>query len=96
MRDEQHRHPALAVHAAQEADALGLVAQVEVRGRLVEHEQARLLGERAREHRALALAAASARRARRPASSSTPVAAIAARATARSCALSKKRPGACG
>src|SRR2546430_3849144 len=56
VRDEQDRHAALAVQPPQQRRRLGLVAQVEMRGGLVEHEQPRLLGQRPREQRPLALA----------------------------------------
>src|SRR5206468_2299674 len=57
VRDEQDRHAALAVQAPQQRRRLRLVAQVEMRGGLVEHEEPRLLGQRPREQGALALAA---------------------------------------
>src|SRR5439155_23010796 len=56
--DEQDRHAALTVHSPHERGGLHLVAQVEVSGRLVQHEQARLLGERPRDDGPLGLAAA--------------------------------------
>src|SRR6266850_2546497 len=57
VRDEQDRHPALAVQSPQQRRRLRLVAQVEMRGGLVEHEEPRLLSQRPREQRALTLAA---------------------------------------
>ena len=48
----------LAVEPAKEPHALGLIAQIEMRRRLVEHEQPRALRERARQHHALPLPAA--------------------------------------
>ena len=45
-----------AVEPSQKGDTLRLVAQVEMGGGFVEHEETRALGERAREHHPLALA----------------------------------------
>src|SRR2546422_3754700 len=56
--DEQDRHAALAVESPHERGGLHLVAQVEVSGRLVQHEQARLLGEGPRADGPLRLPAA--------------------------------------
>jgi hypothetical protein len=56
--DEQDRDAALPIQPPEERGDLDLIAEVEVRRRLVEDEQARLLGEGARDERALTLAAA--------------------------------------
>ena len=58
MGNEQDRDAALPVQPAQERRDLDLIAEVEVCRRLVEDEQAWLLGEGARDERALTLAAA--------------------------------------
>ena len=58
--DEQDRDAALAVQSAQQGGRLRLVPEIEVGRRLVEDEEPRLLGERPRHRRALALAAAQA------------------------------------
>src|SRR5712691_2217958 len=58
VRDEQDRQAPLPIEAPQERGRLRLVAEVEVRGRLVQDEQARLLGERPRDDRPLGLATA--------------------------------------
>ena len=55
MGDEEDAEPLLPIEPPQETDALGLVAQVHVGGRLVEHEEPRLLGEGAGEDHTLAL-----------------------------------------
>jgi hypothetical protein len=54
---EDHRHAPLAVQLAEEADEMPLMEEVEMARRLVQEEHSRLLGERAREQRALALSA---------------------------------------
>ena len=77
MRDEHDGEPRFAAQPAQEPDALDLVAQVQVRGGLVEHEQPGLLGQRPRQHDPLPLAPAQPVQ-RRPRRASTPVASMAA------------------
>ena len=58
VRDEHDGEARLAAEPAQEAGALGLVAQVEVRRRLVEDQQPGLLGQGPGQHHPLALAPA--------------------------------------
>ena len=57
MQDRQRRQAALANAIAHDVEDLGLVAEVEVRRRLVEQEDGGVLRERARQEDALALAA---------------------------------------
>src|SRR6266545_4675135 len=54
--DDENAQSLVPVETSQERHTLRLVAQVEMRGGLVEHEESRLLGERPREDDALALA----------------------------------------
>src|SRR3989338_8547796 len=58
--DEEDGHPPLPVQAPEEPGDLGLIAEVQVRRRLVENQEARLLGEGSGQSGALALAAAQA------------------------------------
>ena len=58
MHRREDRQPALAPQLVDELEHLLLAADVERRGRLVEEQHGRLLRDRAREHRPLALAAA--------------------------------------
>ena len=55
--DEQHRHPGLLLEIAEQLEDLRLHRHVERRGRLVGDEEVGLVGERHRDHHALALAA---------------------------------------
>ena len=57
MRDEQHRHAQAFLQFLQQLQDLGLHGDVECRGRLVGDQQVRFVGERHRDHHALALPA---------------------------------------
>src|SRR5580765_350523 len=58
--DDHDAEPGRAVEPAEKPHALHLMAQIEVRRRLIEDEEARSLGQRPRKHDALALAPAQA------------------------------------
>ena len=54
MADQHHRHAGLALQIAQQGQDLRLRRDIQGRGRLVRNQQARLAGQRHRDHRALA------------------------------------------
>ena len=62
VRDEQHRHPVLVAHAAEQVEDLRAGLGVERAGRLVREQQPRPVRERARDRDPLALAAGERRR----------------------------------
>ncbi len=60
MGDEDHTEPLArpaGMEVAEQRNALGLMAEIEVGGRLVKHQEPWPLGERAREHDPLTLPA---------------------------------------